>query len=305
MADHDSSRPVEPRRASRWDGPADALLQSPPPPPPPLSSNASAPEVATSPPDGRYIVRGVVYLQGELHADKLVQGAAVEVLAPSVRDGPELEWTPAQIDTSRDVGVPNTALTLRFYSVTMSRGSELTHLEDVPAASIRIRVGAVGDIYEKSAVAPDPTPLIDEHTGLGAWQIVTAPAASADDGEADVGVGSRGGRKRERSGVVDVSKELDRARVAAVAADAERRAGGADEDADNAYSSANPFGGRYRGVDMSAHAETHAGPHGASTDYAGKDVTQDNTSGSSVMPAAFLRRALKPGQRLRRREADD
>ena len=118
-------------------------------------------------------------------------------------------------------------------------------------ATAPLAATAVVEVPSAVAVAP-----IDETTGLGAWQTISASETEARE------------RAREEAAEAAVARD-----VAAVAGRKRRygdaggggsmlsssaHAGGAGEDDDDAYAAFNPYGGKYRGIDLDAECDANA-----------------------------------------------
>ena len=340
--------PPPPARVSRWDAirPVaaataattaaaavdDAFAPPPPPPPPPPPTGdgegAGSGDVGTPEVLGLYSVRGTAYLQAEFHPERLRVGSACEAYLDDSDD-----WHAARVLGVREMAVPNTAITLRFYSVEVVRadataaaataGTPTPVGVEVPATSLRIRYdgsappadSAAAAAEDAAAAVPPPVAAVDENTGMGVWQSV----AVHDDADAGVysSAGGGGSRKRARrlADQEDVSKTLS-----ALGASARATALEESLEADRALDSYNPFGGRYKGVDVdgtagdarTALSEDAGGGHrgdgaAASASYGGGGG-DDLAAGDALPPATLAppfpqikARMLKPGQQIRKR----
>ena len=251
------------------------------------------------------------------------------------------DWAPVVITAIREQAVPNTTLVLRFYSVARDlpsatssspSSSTFSSLDAVPAPppgegvhtkrdcvelpATSIRMIATEDLLATlrgieadadASPAEPPPPVIDENTGLGAWQFVAtttedplAVAAAATEAEAATSLtGSKKRGRRELDARGDVSKELTAFSGVSSSREAE---------SDSAFSEHNPFGGLYKGVDVEGGSSAPA--FDAAATAAGSTVGDNSGGGEALGGAAaagtqFKKRELKPGHKLRKRLPDD
>eukprot|EP00500_Bicosoecida_sp_ms1_P011390 CAMPEP_0203835852 /NCGR_PEP_ID=MMETSP0115-20131106/73867_1 /ASSEMBLY_ACC=CAM_ASM_000227 /TAXON_ID=33651 /ORGANISM="Bicosoecid sp, Strain ms1" /LENGTH=307 /DNA_ID=CAMNT_0050744929 /DNA_START=55 /DNA_END=975 /DNA_ORIENTATION=+ len=141
----------------------------PPPPPPPTTHVLGGKEERA----GEYRVRGVLYLQGDFHADKLVAGTPCEALQTVVgADGEEdEEWLPATVASVRQMLIPNTTIVQRSYTV------RFLPSEDAPAHLVGTAAPATPD---KIRIRVTPPPARVDAAAVAAQEAQAAAAAAAD-----------------------------------------------------------------------------------------------------------------------------
>ena len=222
--------------------------------------------------DGFYLTGGRVYLLGHLHEDKLVPGARCEGIAEEGSG-----WLPATVLSHAEVVVPNTSLRFRRFRLRFL--ADRQREGDVVPRDIRIPVAppppppprqAKGTrSSEEAGEADRPAKQTAEEydfpesadAARGAWTTVPVAQPPARDEGDDRSSGAAaavepvsgegffveggGAAAGAKAGGGAVKRGKRTAEEAARAA----RAKAADGDA---YSTFNPFGGAYRGVDIQA-----------------------------------------------------
>lgn len=283
----------------------------PPPPPPPTTHVLGSPDERA----GEYRVRGVLYLQGDFHADKLVAGTPCEALhvTPTL-DGTEgdEEWLPAEVVAVKQVVVPNTTIVQRSYSVRYLASTETPttiagEVIVVKPDRLRLRVTPAptqptaativggsdadmeGEVSAESNSGQQPEPTDADEVGLGGWTVTRTTTLEQRAEE-------------EAAAKIEISRREDSEMLLEA-----RRIGGVDEDDDaefatDAYGAANPYGGAHRGVELD---DADAGST-AIVDQGRIEATDSasNTSSAAVSapPVAFKRRAATNKAHLRRKK---
>lgn len=162
---------------------------------PPLTSDIGAKSLSSSAIDaisqnlredksGVYTVRGVTYLEGQYHEDRLVTGTACEVFVETVDD-----WLSASILACKEISVPNTDVRLRRYKVSFmlempSGGEKEVVDEDVKSDRLRLRLDRSREAVTDEGTIVAVKPLV-ESTGLGAWQTVSVRIVTEAEEEAE------------------------------------------------------------------------------------------------------------------------
>lgn len=178
-------------------------------------------------PKGLYCIRGVHYVMGEYaRKENFTSGSACEVEI----DG---NWVSAVVTGSpREVIVPNTLLTIRYYRLRIGESGGFGEMEARPS-SLRViiseeekdsmiedykRAATVSDINEQNrkvgesndAIASIPVITVDENTGIGAWATVAVVEEKEDHVESTTNAHIKPPKKRNREDAeLDPSKALD------------------------------------------------------------------------------------------------
>jgi hypothetical protein len=180
-------------------------------------------------PKGLYSIRGVNYIMGE-HARKelLSSGCACEVEI----DG---NWVKALIiGHPREIIIPNTLLTIRYYKLRLDEHEGLREMETRPS-SIRVVISdeerdlliagykrtekefkqqSLNKDEAKDTVNPVSSALINEDTGIGAWATVSV-IEECQQNESSTNEPINLSKKRRRTDIEsDPSKALDLEAVA-------------------------------------------------------------------------------------------
>lgn len=317
--------PPVPLRKSRW-GDSDAPPPPPPPPPPPTEAETDAADVgpvgAAIP--GRYTVRGVTYVEGEFCLELLQPGAAVEAFvctAPppttavaAAEAAPVPTWQTGRIVQSHKISVPNTQVVLHTFSVELDSTSLI--VKDVAASNLRMI--AVDAVAPEEREEEAPPPATTDEFGLPLWQpaaLGSVEPAAGEGSSSSVAAGTK--RRREGNPFAPSSSSADAATAEAL---------DADGDAMDAYSVHNPFGGRYRGVQLDGGDEEPLAETTRLVGLSAVGVVGRSTTSVVVTPAAagvtpavvtaapaeaeqavvvFKARAPKKGVQLRRKASDD
>ena len=248
---------------------------------------------------GRYVVRGVTFLEG-LHFERLLVLGCRGVEVWSDADD---EWRSASIERCVQTAVPNTTIVLRRYSVRLVGAHSAAPPLDVMSDQVRLRVappppppprpgaaagsgeagaGAAGEDGRSVAVAAaeaeeaaGPPDLF----GFGQWRAAPVTVVADDDGDEEPAAvaagGANGGAARGEVG------------------------GRASAHSETSTSVLNPFGGAYRGFDLDS---------GATDDIVGDDPNGED--GAPAPSVCFRKRKKKRGRggagskRARRVELD-
>jgi hypothetical protein len=178
-------------------------------------------------PKGLYCIRGVHYVMGEYaRKETLSSGSACEVEI----DG---NWVSAVVTGSpREVIVPNTLLTIRYYRLRLGENGGFGEMEARPS-SLRViisekekdsmiedykRTAKVSDVNEQNrkvdesndSIASIPVITVDENTGIGAWATVAVVEEKEDQVESSTNALIKPSKKRNREDAeLDPSKALD------------------------------------------------------------------------------------------------
>ena len=286
-----SGRPPPPQR------------QRPPPPPP---RRASAPpnrfpahggeEDSDDDDDGgglergHYVVSGATYLEG-LHFERLlIEGCrGVEVWSEK-----ESAWRAASIAGCTQTAVPNTTIVIRRYGIRFNRALTSTPSVEVMSDQIRLRVAPAPPLPPGAAAAAPPSTTGGSGRG-GSMALSSSSAAPLLHQSQPIDAVGFGGWTsvaevvEEKGGdVVALSEAAATAAAAAAAAAAVLKANTSRAAAHSETSASflNPFGGAYRGVDISA--------VGSDEDVGGEEPEVND--GSAVPKVGFKKRKRARGK---------
>ena len=212
-------------------------------------------------PKGQYKIRGQWYLQADYHHELIVPGASCQAIY-----GEDGDWYDATIMSSRVIPVPNTDIILRKVYVQYAGYGDM---KEVPADAVRFKVdqpaipvpdsddeeqapaaGATNGVppppppapdagadaaatVSAAAAAPNEKVELDPTTGLGKWQTVRIIDTEAE---------AKAARLQDK-----ISKRKEKQK--------KRKAPELNDSADfatDAYQTANPYGGNYRGITLTS-----------------------------------------------------
>lgn len=266
----------------------------PPPPPPPPPAPAPPPNGPSAPTnyprDGRSMSTG----NAGVPPTHLISSADVALTNRTSR------WDVPSSNTDLAKTAPETSAARSD----VNRGDTTAQVHSAVHASTDVRRTHSDDPTTQGSDSPASVAAaapIDEATGIGGWTTVAVRSENdlAKEEEAykleRLGAGARASRKRERANSEDQAGSTDQQLGRAPGKDD----GDNDDGGDDAYRSFNPFGGKYRGIDLDVGDAASA-----------QEVQPERQTNGSSMPAAagsieFKKRMVKPGQKLRKRGPDD
>lgn len=133
---------------------------------------------------GVYTVRGVTYLEGQYHEERLTTGKDCEIFIESVDD-----WISASILGCKETSVPNTEIKLRRYKVAFtlempSGGEKEVVDDDVKSDRLRVRLDQSREAVTEEGAIVAVKPMVAS-TGLGVWQTVSVRIVTEAEEEAE------------------------------------------------------------------------------------------------------------------------
>eukprot|EP00607_Mallomonas_marina_P004580 CAMPEP_0182425358 /NCGR_PEP_ID=MMETSP1167-20130531/11767_1 /TAXON_ID=2988 /ORGANISM="Mallomonas Sp, Strain CCMP3275" /LENGTH=304 /DNA_ID=CAMNT_0024605999 /DNA_START=553 /DNA_END=1467 /DNA_ORIENTATION=- len=157
---------------------------------------------------GSYTVRGITYLEGNKHEDKLYSGVECEIFIEAVDD-----WMTGSITACKEIAVPHTSLKLKTYSVQyllQSAEGEQKEVTEHEVKSDRLRL--ILDttshlVTSDGAVVHTPVHQIVESTGLGAWTTVSVRVVTEEEEEREREKIAEEEREREREEQIGKEKQ--------------------------------------------------------------------------------------------------
>ncbi len=198
---------------------------------------------------GMYTIRGITYLEGQFHEDKLVSGIQCQIYNEEMDD-----WFDATIKNRKDIIVPNTELKLKFFTIsyfikndeTNENNTEEIIEESVKSDRLRIPItennkdllGTNENSLVDNNKVDSENPKVDEMTGIGRWQTVSVKLID-EEKEKELEEQRRIQEEEERI-ENEKQKKLEQMKLYEL---------NSDFGADNALSSYDPYGKNiYRGI---------------------------------------------------------